>query len=81
LDWISEPTILNFRVRIGYGVYEKISDPIRLQNFHIRTPLVSSPELIIVPVQKAVKSSHEYSVVLNKSEIFAILIQSKIFIE
>ena len=40
LDWISEPTIFNFRIRIGYGVYEKISDPIRLQNFHIRTPLL-----------------------------------------
>ena len=29
----------NFRIRIGYGVYEKISDPITLQNFHIHTPL------------------------------------------
>jgi len=38
LDWISESIILNYR--IGYGVYEKITDRIRLKNFHIRTPLV-----------------------------------------
>ena len=37
LDRISEPIILNFRMQIGYGVYQKISDPIRLQNFHIHT--------------------------------------------
>jgi len=30
LDWISETIILKFRLRIGYGVYENISDPIRL---------------------------------------------------
>jgi len=28
-----------FLIRIGYGVYEKIFDPLRLQNFHISTPL------------------------------------------
>ena len=39
MDWISESIILNFRIRIGCGVHEKISDPIQLQNFHIRTPL------------------------------------------
>ena len=42
LDWMSESIILHFRMRIGYGVYEKNSDPIRLQNFHIHTPLLSS---------------------------------------
>jgi len=26
-------------MQIGYGVYEKISDPNRLQNFHIHTAL------------------------------------------
>jgi len=41
LVWISESTILKFRIRIGYGAYEKFLDPIRLQNFHICTPLIS----------------------------------------
>jgi len=31
--------ITNFQIRIAYGVYEKVSDQIRLQNFHIRAPL------------------------------------------
>ena len=39
LVWILESTILNFLIRIGYGVYEKMFDPLRLQNFHISTPL------------------------------------------
>jgi len=33
---------LKFSDTVGYGVHEKISDPIRLQNFHIRTPLVAT---------------------------------------
>ena len=48
LDWISESTILNFRLWIGYGVYEKILDPIRLQNFNIRTPLVQSSSRLLL---------------------------------
>jgi len=42
--WISESIIFNFRIWIEYGVHEKISDPIRLQNFHIRTPLSLTSE-------------------------------------
>ena len=50
LDWISESRIFNFRIRIAYGVYEKISDPIRLQNFDIRTPLLGSQNGKFAPI-------------------------------
>jgi len=40
LDWVSTSTILNFRIRIGFGAYEIFLDPIRLQNCHICTPLI-----------------------------------------
>jgi len=35
-----ETIILNYRIRIGYGVCKKKLYPIILQNLHIRTPLM-----------------------------------------
>jgi len=54
--WISESTISNFRIWIRYGVYEKILDPIRLQNFYIRIPLqnICKPEVIADPVSSEI---------------------------
>ena len=48
-----------FRIRIGYGVCEKISDPIRLQNFNIRTREMARAANIPVfgPSAKVLKQS------------------------
>jgi len=43
MNWMLECISFNFRICIGYGVHEKISDWKRMQNLHIRATLVLLP--------------------------------------
>jgi len=59
LDWISESTILNFRIQIGYGVYEK---------FRIQSDCkisISAHHWLVLPTCDVPDSSAGLTVVAN----------------
>jgi len=54
-----------FWIRIGYGVYEKISDPNRFQNFHIRTLLVRANTTAHLRLQYVHNFQHGHSLAVQ----------------